>query len=47
MPIRSHRSAYDHPTSSEITQRSVYEGRRDLLRLMGSGVAGVALASWA
>jgi len=47
MLIRSHRSAYDHPVSSEITSRSVYEGRRDLLRLMGSGVAGAALAAWA
>ncbi|MEN9396340.1 MAG: hypothetical protein RLZ81_870, partial [Pseudomonadota bacterium] len=47
MLIRSHRSADDHPVSSEITSRSVYEGRRDLLRLMGSGVAGAALAAWA
>ena len=47
MPIRSHRSGFDRALSSEITQRSVYEGRRDLLRLMGSGAAGVALASWA
>ncbi|MDT9000594.1 protein-methionine-sulfoxide reductase catalytic subunit MsrP [Paucibacter sp. APW11] len=33
--------------SSEITPQSVYEGRRDWLRLMASGAAGAALASWA
>jgi sulfoxide reductase catalytic subunit YedY len=47
MLIRSHRSSYDHAIPSEITSRSVYEGRRDLLRLMGTGVAGAALAAWA
>jgi len=33
--------------SSEITPRSVYESRRDWLRLMASGAAGAALSSWA
>ena len=47
MLIRSDRSVYDHAIPSEITSRSVYEGRRDLLRLIGTGVAGAALAAWA
>ncbi len=36
-----------HPQASEITTRNAYQGRRDLLKLLGTGVAGVALASWA
>jgi len=36
-----------HPHASEITPRSVYEGRRALLRQMAAGAAGVALAGWA
>jgi sulfoxide reductase catalytic subunit YedY len=36
-----------HPHASEITPRSVYEGRRTLLRQMAAGAAGVALAGWA
>ena len=36
-----------HAQSSEITPRAAYEGRRDLLKLIGTGVAGSALAGWA
>ncbi len=36
-----------HPHADEITPRGVYEGRRDLLRLMAGGAAGTALAAWA
>ena len=32
---------------SEVTPQALYEGRREWLRLMASGVAGAALASWA
>ena len=35
------------PSASEITTRTAYEGRRDMLKLLGSGVAGAAMASWA
>ena len=38
---------FDHGLSSEITPSAVHAGRRDLLRLIGSGVAGAALAGWA
>ncbi|RZJ52206.1 MAG: protein-methionine-sulfoxide reductase catalytic subunit MsrP, partial [Acidovorax sp.] len=38
---------FNHPHSSEITPRSVYEDRRQMLRLMAGGAAGAALAAWA
>jgi methionine sulfoxide reductase catalytic subunit len=36
-----------HRQPSEITPRAVYEGRRDLLRLLAGGAAGAALSGWA
>ena len=47
MLIKPNRSGYDHPVSSEITSPSIYAGRRDAIKLMASGVAGAAMASWA
>ncbi|MBX3586202.1 MAG: protein-methionine-sulfoxide reductase catalytic subunit MsrP [Ramlibacter sp.] len=47
MSNRSSRQGFIHPYASEITPRQVYEGRRDLMKLMATGVAGAALASWA
>ncbi len=47
MLIKSSDDGFIHPASSEITSRTIYEGRRDMLRLMAGGVAGAALASWA
>jgi sulfoxide reductase catalytic subunit YedY len=47
MLIRSRDNGFIHPRSSEITPRSVYEGRREILRLLAGGVAGATLASWA
>jgi methionine sulfoxide reductase catalytic subunit len=47
MMIKTDRDGFIHPASSEITPRAVYDGRRDLLKLMATGVAGAALASWA
>ncbi|WP_298835396.1 protein-methionine-sulfoxide reductase catalytic subunit MsrP [uncultured Piscinibacter sp.] len=38
---------FTHPHASEITPRSVYEGRRALLRGFAAGAAGLALAGWA
>ena len=35
-----------HRPTSEITPRSVYAGRRDLLKLLATGAAGTALAAW-
>jgi sulfoxide reductase catalytic subunit YedY len=47
MLIKNDDSGFIHPLPSEITAQAVYEDRRELLRLIASGVAGAALASWA
>jgi sulfoxide reductase catalytic subunit YedY len=47
MLIKTGRDGFTHPISSEITPRAVHEDRRALMKLMASGVAGAALASWA
>jgi sulfoxide reductase catalytic subunit YedY len=38
---------FRHPVSSDITPRSVFDQRRELLRLMAAGTAGATLAAWA
>jgi len=47
MLIQTRGDGFIHPFSSEITPRSAYRGRRDILKLMASGAAGPVLASWA
>jgi sulfoxide reductase catalytic subunit YedY len=47
MLIKTSHRDFNHAVSSEITQRNVYEGRRDLLKMLATGVAGGAMASWA
>ena len=47
MLIKTNASGFIHPVSSEITSAEVYQSRRELLRLMATGAAGAALASWA
>jgi sulfoxide reductase catalytic subunit YedY len=47
MLIKTHRDGFIHPVASEITPQSVYHARRDMLRLLASGGAGIALAGWA
>ena len=47
MLIKTHRDGFDHPLSSDITPQAVYAGRRDLMKLMATGVAGAAMAAWA
>ena len=47
MLINTQRDGFIHPSSSEITPQRVYQDRRELMRLMATGVAGAALASWA
>ena len=47
MLIKTNASGFDHPIPSEITPQGIYQGRRDLIRLMASGAAGAALAGWA
>jgi methionine sulfoxide reductase catalytic subunit len=47
MIIQTRHNGFTHPVPSEITPARVYEGRRDIIKLMAGGVAGAALASWA
>jgi methionine sulfoxide reductase catalytic subunit len=47
MLIKTNNDGFNHSVTSEITSQSVYESRRDLMKLMAGGVAGAAMASWA
>ena len=47
MLIKTSQDGFYDAVSSEITPQHVYAGRRDLIKLMASGVAGAALASLA
>ena len=47
MLIKTQRSGFNHAVASEITTRSAYESRRDLLKLIAGGTAGSMLAAWA
>ena len=47
MLIKTDSSGFSHPVASEITPQAIYEGRRDLLKLLATGVAGAGMASWA
>ena len=38
---------FTHRNASEITPQEAYAGRRDMLKLIGTGIAGAALAGWA
>ena len=47
MIIKTQRDGFIHGVPSEITPAAVYQQRRTVIRHLASGVAGVALASWA
>ena len=47
MLIKTNADGFNHPIPSEITTLGNYQKRRDLIKLMATGVAGAALASWA
>lgn len=47
MIIKTNRDGFYQPLASEITDRAVYAGRRDLIKLLASGAAGAALTTWA
>ena len=47
MLIKTDRDGFNHPVPSEITPRTAYQNRRQLLQALAGGAAGVALASWA
>ena len=47
MLIKTNASGFDHPLPSEITPQGTYQSRRELIKLMATGAAGAALATWA
>lgn len=47
MLIKTPNSGFIHPVSSEITPQGIYQQRRDMIKLMAGGAAGVAFAGWA
>ncbi len=47
MLIKTHHSGFSQAVSSDITPQGIYQGRRELIKLMATGAAGVAVASWA
>ena len=47
MLIKTNASGFNHPLPSEITSLAAYQGRRNMIKLMATGAAGAAMASWA
>ena len=47
MLIKTNANGFNHATPSDITTASAYQNRRALMKLMATGAAGAALASWA
>ena len=47
MLIKDQRNGFNHTTASEITDRGFYENRRGILKLIATGAAGSAMATWA
>lgn len=47
MLIKNNSQGFVPPSTSDITPLAAYQSRRSMIRLMASGVAGAALASWA
>jgi sulfoxide reductase catalytic subunit YedY len=47
MLIKTNANGFNHAIPSEITPANAYQSRRDLMRLMATGAAGAALATWA
>lgn len=46
MLIKTETNGFNHLAASDITERSVYESRRDALKWLASGAAGSAMATW-
>ena len=47
MLIKTNTSGFNHAIPSDITSASTYQSRRELMKLMATGAAGAALATWA
>lgn len=47
MLIQTKDTGFTHPVGSEITPQGVYQNRRQLMRSLAGGAAGLALTGWA
>ena len=47
MLIKTNADGFQHNLPSEITPQLTYQNRRDLMKLMATGAAGAAMATWA
>ena len=47
MLLKTNSDGFNHPAPSEITPQTTYQQRRDLMKFLATGAAGVAMASWA
>ena len=47
MLIKTNSHGFNHPIASEITERTVYEQRRSMLKALAAGAAGSSMAVWA
>ncbi len=47
MLIKTNANGFNQAMPSEITTHGTYQGRREMMKLMATGAAGAALASWA
>ena len=47
MLIKTNANGFNHTAPSEITSRTAYDSRRDILKLIAGGAAGSVLAGWA
>ena len=47
MLIKTNASGFNHALSSDLTSLAAYQGRRDMIKRMATGVAGAAIAGWA
>ena len=47
MLIKTNNSGFNHPVPGDTTSQRAYQQRRDLIKLMATGVAGAAMAGWA
>ena len=47
MLIKNQSSGFNHGQASEITDRAVYQERRNALKMLATGAAGAGMAAWA
>ena len=47
MLLKTNNNGFNHSAPSEITPQATYQQRRELMKFLATGAAGVAMASWA